>query len=138
MKPEMISSITAHLKGYSVVVAYVFGSYARGSASALSDLDIAVFLAPDLSKSERFDARLRLSGELSAITGREVDVIVMNDAPLSLSYEIIKGGMTVLCGDKDAKAEIELDILSRYLDRRYYDKRRAQHLLGQVKTRGFA
>lgn len=60
------------------------------------------------------------------MTGKRVDVTVMNDIPIQIAYEIIKHGKVILCKDRDALGDAEIEILSRYLDRRYYDKRRAE------------
>ena len=40
----------------------------------LSDIDIAVLVHEDINKTERFDLRLRLSNELSAVMSRTVDL----------------------------------------------------------------
>src|SRR3990172_2240353 len=78
------------IKKYPVVTAYIFGSEAKGTSGLLSDIDIAVFVHEGVSKAERFDLRLRISSELSAVMSRQVDLVVLNDSPVQLSYEIIR------------------------------------------------
>ena len=120
-----------------VKLAYLFGSVAEGKEGKLSDVDIAVFLDESLSKKERFNLQLKLMSEMSSILKTDkVDLIVMNDAPLSLNYEIIKANHPLLVRDKGEKIDFEHGILSRYLDRRYYEKRWAAEFLKKVAERG--
>jgi len=120
-----------------VKLAYLFGSVAEGKEGKLSDIDLAVFLDESLSKKERFDIQLKLMSEMSSILKTDkVDLIVMNDAPLSLNYEIIKANHPLLVRDKGKKIDFEHGILSRYLDRRYYEKRWAAEFLKKVAERG--
>jgi len=98
-----------------VKLAYLFGSVAEGKEGKLSDIDLAVFLDESLSKKERFDLQLKLMSEMSSILKTDkVDLIVMNDAPLSLNYEIIKANHPLLVRDKGKKIDFEHGILSRY------------------------
>lgn len=131
-----IKKITDCLGKYPVIAAYIFGSEATGKAGVLSDMDIAVLVDKDIDKSARFDMTLRLSSELSAILNRRADIVMLNDSTAQLSYEVIKHGRPIFCRDKSAKVDLEINILSRYLDRRFYDKRHADLTLERIATRG--
>lgn len=48
-------------------LAYLFGSHARGRMHALSDVDVAVLLAEQLSPADQGQTRLRLMGALMAL-----------------------------------------------------------------------
>ena len=110
-------------KQMHVKLAYLFGSVAEGKEGKLSDVDIAVFLDESLSKPERFNLQLKLiSGLTSILKTDRVDLVIMNDAPLSLNYEIIKANHPLVVRNKGEKIEFEHGILSRYLDRRYYER----------------
>ena len=64
----------------SVVAAWLFGSVARDTAKASSDVDVAVLFAANPGSA--LDAGpLDLEGDLERILGRETQVIVMNRAP---------------------------------------------------------
>lgn len=128
--------LSRFLGTYPVVAAYLFGSAARGDSGPLSDLDIALLLDGALGKSERFDLRLRLSGELSALMDETVDLVILNDVGAQLAFEVIKAGRMILCKDKAERVDFEQKVMSRYLDRRYYDKRHAETILGQIAGRG--
>jgi len=137
MNEHDIKKIKDCIKKYPVVTAYIFGSEAKGTSGLLSDIDIAVFVHKGVSKAERFDLRLRLSNELSAVMSRTVDLVILNDSSIQLSYEIIRHGKLIFCSDKATKVDLEVDILSRYLDRRYYDKRHAEITLQKIASGGF-
>lgn len=128
-----IDRVKEYLAKRRVVFAYVFGSMAKRSGGSLSDVDIALYLDPHLSKSERFNLRLRMIGEMAPFfKGRTIDTIILNEAPTSLSYEVIKEGKLIYCQDEPLRVEVETRILSKYLDRRYYDKRHAEIVLKQI------
>jgi len=68
-----------------------------------------------------FALQLKLISELtSLLKTNKIDSVVMNEAPVSLNYEIIKANNHIFTRDK---TEFEHITMSRYLDRRYYDKR---------------
>jgi len=129
--------LSDYLSKYPVMIAYLFGSEAKSKSGPLSDVDIAVFVDKGIDKSGRFDLRLRLSNELSSIMKRRVDLVILNDTPVQLSFEIIKYGELIFCSNKSTKVDVETKILSKYLDRRYYDKRHAGLALEKIAARGF-
>ena len=73
-----------------VVLGYLFGSAARGRADALSDVDFAVLLDHGLSPEARVDIQLRLMGALAECSAREVQVVVLNEAPPLLAYQVVE------------------------------------------------
>lgn len=135
MQEDYFPLLTERLSNYPVVFAYLFGSQATGKASRLSDIDLALYLNESTVKSERFEIRLDVTAELNSMMKNPVDVIILNDVPLSLRYEVLKHGKLILCKDREKRIETEITILSKYLDRRYYDKRRAEIILGQMSKR---
>jgi len=136
MNEHDIKKLSDCLDKYPVIIAYLFGSEAKGKAGLLSDIDIAVFFDKKTDKSERFDMKLRLSSELSSIMKKTVDVVTLNDSPVQLSYEVIKHEKVIFCKDKSMQVDFETKTLSKYLDRRYYDKRHAELTLERIALRG--
>ncbi|MEN4017557.1 MAG: nucleotidyltransferase domain-containing protein [Methanobacterium sp.] len=113
-----------------VELTYLFGSVALQRAGKLSDVDLAVFLDESLDKKEKFRKKLRLIADLEDILKIDrLDLVIMNDAPLSLNFEIIKANYPLFIRNKDLKVDLEQYIISRYLDRQYYDKRWADNLI---------
>ncbi|MCZ7391710.1 MAG: nucleotidyltransferase domain-containing protein [Candidatus Methanoperedens sp.] len=120
-----------------VKLAYLFGSAAKGKAGKLSDVDIAVQFDDSLSKKEIFKLQLNLIGDIAALLKTDkVDLVAMNDAPLSLNYEIIKANHHLFVRDRMEKIDFEQRLMSRYLDRRYYERRAASEFLGKVAVKG--
>jgi hypothetical protein len=109
-----IDTIAAFLRRQATVrFAYLFGSRARGDAGRLSDIDIAVFLDPGL---DLFTCRLQLMEQLAVtLHSDRFDLVVLNDAPTTLRYEVIRDGR-VLKEDKPLRVDFETGVLRSYLD----------------------
>jgi predicted nucleotidyltransferase len=115
----------AHVK-----LAYLFGSVALQKAGKLSDIDIGIFLDESLEKKDKFKIKLKLISDLENILkNNRIDLVIMNDASISLNFEIIKANYPLFIQDKNLKVDLEQYIISRYLDRQYYDKRWADSLI---------
>ena len=85
---KLIPKAEIYLKSRKDVhFAYLFGSFARGSTSPLSDLDIAVYLSGvDLSNK-----RMEILGDLIDIFKTdEIDLVILNTAPLTLRMKILQ------------------------------------------------
>jgi len=120
-----------------VILVYIFGSQVKGNFSSLSDVDIALYLDEKLNKKERFDLRLRLIVKVCDILSyRRVDLIILNDAPLRLYYNIIKEGVILYSRDELKRIHSEVKIMSNYLDQKYYQNRHNEILLEQIKREG--
>ena len=101
-----------------VTAAYLFGSAATGREHRQSDVDIAVRLDPGRypTGAARFEARLGLIGALQRAAGREVDLVILNEAPPHLAREIMTAGTRLLVADADEEfAHLRLT-LSRAAD----------------------
>jgi len=138
MMDSKINEIRAFLREQKhVKVAYLFGSRAEGKAGPLSDFDIAILLDNRVDKREGFNYRLKLLNDLSFILKtRKLDVVIMNDAPLLLNYNVIKEGKVLYCRDELARMRFETYVLSRYLDRRYYDERHIKMGIKRMSEKG--
>lgn len=120
-----------------VNLAYLFGSAARGDAGKLSDIDIAVLFHPLVNRKERFELQLEFIGKLTALLKTErIDLVVINEAPLPLQYEIIRANHPLFVRDREDMIDFEHRVLSRYLDRRYYETRAASNFLKKVSIGG--
>ncbi|HEY6877097.1 MAG TPA: nucleotidyltransferase domain-containing protein [Polyangiales bacterium] len=84
-----------------VRAALLFGSRARGRARANSDIDVAVLLDPALAPS---DARARLVRLLDALNSELaadlVDLVILNDAPPALAFQVLKYGLVAFERDR--------------------------------------
>ncbi|WP_424353336.1 type VII toxin-antitoxin system MntA family adenylyltransferase antitoxin [Methanosarcina mazei] len=121
----------------SVKLAYLFGSTARGESNCLSDIDIAVLFDDALLRKESFDPQMELISELTCILKTDnVDLVVLNDSPLLLTYNIIREGI-ILKSDEPLRVKFETKMMSRYLDERYHIERHAKESLKRISESGF-
>lgn len=98
---------------YAIKFAYLFGSCARGQAGPLSDIDLAVYLD---NRLDSFNAKLRYLEELYRLLKTErCDLVVLNNAPLILQYEVIRYGK-VLKENKQRRVPFETKVIREYLD----------------------
>ena len=74
----------------------LFGSYARGTQNAESDIDIAIKTNQKISKKEIFQMRL----ELEEIIKNDMDLINLEDIKDDFRYEILMNGKTLYCKDE--------------------------------------
>jgi predicted nucleotidyltransferase len=103
-----------------VLEAYLFGSHARGSARADSDLDVAVYVDRQLSEKlpeGPFGYAAELATILSAAIRKDrIDVLLLNEAPPLLYHRVLRDGVRLLSRDLRATTLREGQALSRYCD----------------------
>ncbi len=102
-----------------ILFAFVFGSRARGTARPDSDLDVAVYLSPNLTPKERFDTRLRLHAELEDFG--PVDVVILNDAPPLLAHRALLGA-PIEIRDREAYVRFFVRTMGLADDDRYFQE----------------
>jgi len=96
-----------------VLAVYGFGPRARGTAGAMSDVDLAVLLDRESTLMEE----LRLRAEITALLGREdVDLVVLNHAPPLLRYEVIAAGCRLFARDEELADDFEQRTAMRCFD----------------------
>jgi predicted nucleotidyltransferase len=116
--PELVNRIS---QDQEIIALFTFGSLASGNLKPLSDLDFGVLVSNKLDRKKRFDNHLNLIGLFNKIFGTdEVDLILMNEAPMRFSYNIIKSGKLLYCADTDALTEFIEKTVKVYLDFRYF------------------
>ncbi len=124
-------------KDHPVFFAYLFGSRVKGNVTALSDTDIAVFLDEQLTPDECFQARLKLASDLAvAYKTDKIDLVVLNDSPLVLSFEVISTGEILYCADESKRVGYESKIMSLYFDQQYYHQRHSQSIINRIAREG--
>ncbi len=100
-----------------IISAYLFGSYAKGEQDQISDVDIALLFQPDLSDEEMAKLELSIWQKLAAILCTdEIDVLVLNQAPLVMQFEIIRTGKRICNNDNDRRIDFEVRACNRYWD----------------------
>jgi predicted nucleotidyltransferase len=106
-----------------VVFAYLFGTAARGPLQPLSDVDVAVFL------DERVDAGAGGRAVFQVVSAHlktdEVDVIVLNTAPVAVVGRILAGRHVLCDRDPFRRQRFESRALREFCDFRTFER---QHL----------
>jgi uncharacterized protein len=125
-RDALARTLRDHLAGEpDLDFAYLFGSVAKGRPRSSSDVDVAVHFGGTSSAGERLDRALQLEGRLEHELGRTVQVTVLNDAPLELSFNVLAHGVHLATQDGKARRRFYVDT-----GRRYYDMGPARRLFG--------
>jgi predicted nucleotidyltransferase len=93
-----------------IVAAYLFGSVARGTAGARSDVDVAILYAAAPAATLE-GLPLDLEGRIERRVGRPAQVIVLNTAPVGLVHRVLRDGVLLL--DRDPSARIRFEVRAR-------------------------
>ena len=130
-KSNDIKKIFAEEK--NILLTYLFGSQLKGKTGPLSDYDFAVFLSQKTSFSFKHKLKNKL---INILDNKQVDLVILNDAPIELKYNVIATGKIIYQKNSVAKVEFEADTLSRYFD--YLPVLRAQKadILKTNKSKG--
>jgi hypothetical protein len=100
-----------------VLEAYLFGSQARGSARAHSDVDVAVYVGEPRPPASAFGYTADLTAAMMrALRIDRVDVVLLNEASPLLYHRVLRDGVRVLSRDLRATTKREGRALSRYCD----------------------
>jgi hypothetical protein len=113
-----IPAVTAKISADEDVVAfYIFGSLARGNLKPLSDLDFGILLSRSLDRKQRFDKHLDLVGIFTeTLKTDEVDLVILNDAPLRFARQILSTGKLFFCRDQNQLVDFIEETNKRYLE----------------------
>jgi predicted nucleotidyltransferase len=113
-----------------VRLAYLFGSQVHGQPGPSSDVDLAVLLERSPSWEEEQDLRRSLAGLV-----RRLDVVILNDAPPVLRYEVVTAGRCLLVRDSREQAEFEIHALSRFQDIQPFRRVQQRYLQARLEAR---
>jgi predicted nucleotidyltransferase len=98
-----------------VVCVYLFGSRARHSERASSDVDVAVLLSHDPPRTLE-GLGLDLAADLEHHLGKPVDLIIMNRAPVDLVHRILRDGRLIVERDRSARIRFVVRARNAWFD----------------------
>jgi hypothetical protein len=98
-----------------IVTVYLFGSHARGTARADSDVDLGLLYATPPAPTLLAQPFL-IEAELAERLGRPVQCVVMNTAPVDLVHRILRDGMLLVDSAPSHRVRFEVDARNRYFD----------------------
>ena len=119
-----------------VVAAYLFGSQARGTARARSDVDVAVLFAARLDEQTTLERQLAILVALTDLTSREVQVTVLNRASPFFTFQVLKDGRRLYERDKAERVEFEVRAYKTYFDFQPILEYQNKMLLKRIKETG--
>jgi predicted nucleotidyltransferase len=114
LSPRLSSILTRYDE---VAAAYLFGSCARGTASATSDVDLGLLLV----KGHRIDDLALTLGDLGAqldrlVAPRHVDLVVLDTQGPAFCHQVLVEGLVVHEADRDRRIDFESETIVRALD----------------------
>ena len=115
-----------------VVAAYLFGSYADGSAVSSSDIDFAVLLPGNKSSSK--DLYLNLLTDIQQTIGTErFDLLLLNKASPFIQNEVVRNGKLIYARSIEELNDFETKARQKYLDTAYLRSVQNQYLKKRVE-----
>lgn len=100
-----------------ILEAYLFGSHARGQARPDSDIDVAVYIDEERAEEGDWGYRAELATALMvALRADDVDIVVLNRAPVLLYHRVLRDGVRLISRDLRATTARAGQALSRYFD----------------------
>jgi predicted nucleotidyltransferase len=109
--------------------AYIFGSFVQ--TDHYHDIDLAVYLAENFNKNDMkifpYGYESLLVSEINLLVRKEIDLVVMNNAEITIQQRIINKGILLFSKDELKRVLYENNIRKLYIDaeplrriKRYY------------------
>jgi len=118
---------------------WLFGSFARGETTPISDVDLAYLPDETLTGDvlDRFETELYCA-IASALHTDEFSFVNLRRAPAYLVWRVVTEGRLLLCRDEEASAVVKASAFQRFPDSRWYAQERWQALDGWLEGKGMA
>ena len=117
----------------AVVAGYVFGSFAKGTQSGSSDIDIAVLVSKDVAPNAYADLTGQYTVDLSEGLGREVEVVILNAAPPFLKFQVFRYGQRLFERDRKQSRGFLAASLLEYFDFEPFKRSMEQRIVQRLK-----
>jgi predicted nucleotidyltransferase len=118
-KTQLVDEVAYLLAGKEYILfAYIFGSFV--TADSFQDIDVGIYVKEGTEESLILE--LDIERELEGTVGLPVDVRIINRAPSSFVYNILKDKIMVLERDGLIRSDFESLIFKKYFDQRRFTK----------------
>ena len=97
-----------------IAYALLFGSTARGTTHAWSDVDVAIGVSRDASLDTREIGAL--VADLEQAARREIDLVLLHEAPPALAFRVFREGHVIVERDHAAMVDRKARAILQYLD----------------------
>lgn len=113
-KETILAKIISLLEAKAFITfAYVYGSFL--TSESFQDIDIGAYLT-GIERSSPLLIETGTSRELEDMLRIPFDVRILNGAPPTFLYHVIKDGVVIIDRDSSARADFEGLILKKYFD----------------------
>ena len=113
---DVANALASHSE---ILLAYLFGSTARGLAGKNSDTDIGILLKDDF-KPDRF-YETRLAEEIEKKTGmKNIEVTVLNEKKITFLNQVLRYGRVLFSRDEKVRINFETTLTKKYIDLKPY------------------
>lgn len=125
LDPRIQAKIVSALKKYPIKLAYVYGSYAKGTARPDSDIDIAV--VPE-DGAEIDEVRLAVTVD-KTVKGKDVDIrVIGKKMSLLLSFNAIRLEQPIYVKTEADRLSFERRIINKYFDSQEQERIKQSYL----------
>lgn len=118
MKDQIIEKLRPVFESNKKIeLAYLFGSTAKDKLTPISDIDVAILINKNVDKKSWRQLRIQLIGQImDALLTNDVDLVILNDSPILLRYEVIKNGALLTCKSLEIKHRFFVQTTKEYCD----------------------
>jgi predicted nucleotidyltransferase len=112
---DLMPKALAYLQSRSdIEFAYLFGSFGKGKPLPLSDVDVAIYLGETMDVHEK---KMEILGVLmDLIETDEIDLVILNEAPLTLKMKILESKAIVVDHSPFLRHRFESLVMREYFD----------------------
>jgi predicted nucleotidyltransferase len=116
-KGILVEKTVAFLKTKEYILfAYIFGSFFSGKS--FNDIDMGIFVSHEKPDS-LLSLELKIERELGDILHIPVDVRIINNAPPSFVYNVLKSGTVIVDNNESLRTDFEALVIKKYFDFRH-------------------
>jgi len=114
---KLNKKVVNKLKELNISLVYLFGSYVNKKINFQSDIDIAILFYDDSYKKYKLKIYTELYKIFSDIfKNREVDIVFLNESPLTLKFEVVTSGKPIYFEKIDTHYEYKERVIKEYID----------------------
>lgn len=135
-KLETRKIITDFLKQREeVIFAYIFGSFVRNDR--YHDVDVAICLDRNFDRKDlsRFPYGYEslLIGRLTGLVGKNIDLVVMNDAEILMQQRVVNKGVLLFSRDDRFRVQYENNVRRLFIDSEHLRNIRESYMDNRIE-----
>jgi len=108
-----------------ILFAYLHGSFLTNEV--FNDIDLAVYLRKTPASLVEYELNMELTLN-KAVKGFPIDVRLLNGAPVSFQFSVVKEGMPIVVHDDNERADFQERTIKNYFDFAPFRKRYLQEV----------